>query len=491
MNDLRPPLRSTAHLVRLLHHGTLAVLRPDGQDGVRLGPWPGLASEVLGADGTWRPSEPATREVERLFLAPQGGAFANLPRELGWRSTWEPRFASTPGGWAQRADGQGLFPFVVEPPELQDELTATRCWELVDAYRRSLPPEFHEAIASFPGLPVPLLRILAAEPRFLALVRGNPTVAQYLAEQHRAPSTDALPRDLLRDLSRASRRALMEALGLPPSSYGFLARLPAADVQPRAVPNLGRATQQSGIGACLLHLKVVPVAVLDLVASPANWPVLTPDLIHQVARCSLHPDPSIALGARMFALQLTQWRNRTDPSSDCTPLRGMGELAPLLEDERRQQEAGLPERPLPPPPLPGSRLLVALTTADEIRQEGREQQNCAGSRRNIAGVKRGERYFYRTLDGAPARLTVMIERHAGSSPWVIREVRGFANELPGFGTVRWVTTQLRISANPVWLPAGAVFVPPGLEYPIPYVPEPTHPASSQPADDRPPLVPCA
>jgi hypothetical protein len=44
---------------------------------------------------------------------------------------------------------------------------------------------------------------------------------------------------------------------------------------------------------------------------------------------------------------------------------------------------------------------------------------------------------------------------------VVRDVREARNALPGFGTMRWVTEQLGLPADPEWLPRNSVFVPLG------------------------------
>jgi hypothetical protein len=122
-----------------------------------------------------------------------------------------------------------------------------------------------------------LLRLLAAEPGLLRLTRDNPAVATFLAWADPDPGHLAV-------FTRATRRELMKALGLPPAAYGFLSRVPAESLEADEIRNLARAVTQPVFGKCLLHLDPIPALVARLVKEPGTWALLTPDLIHQVAR---------------------------------------------------------------------------------------------------------------------------------------------------------------------------------------------------------------
>jgi hypothetical protein len=72
-------------------------------------------------------------------------------------------------------------------------------------------------------------------------------------------------------------------------------------------------------------------------------------------------------------------------------------------------------------------------------------------------------YFarYRSGPAAPSRLTVLVWRQPENGEWVVCDAREGRNRLPGFGTLRWVTEQLGLPADPEWLPRNSVFLPPG------------------------------
>ncbi len=57
-----------------------------------------------------------------------------------------------------------------------------------------------------------------------------------------------------------------------------------------------------------------------------------------------------------------------------------------------------------PPPIPGTEDIVPITSLDELRHEGHEQQNCVGI--YYARVLSGEFYAYRVL--RPERATLML-----------------------------------------------------------------------------------
>ncbi len=129
--------------VRILRGGVLAALSPDGREGYRVRAWPDLTPETWDpGSGGWRPDFSATEALNEIFKV-------RLRRDVYDEPCFpdEPLLASVPGGWAIRSDGQELMPFCAEGPNEAEEVADTRKWELLEAFKATLPGEVREVLA--------------------------------------------------------------------------------------------------------------------------------------------------------------------------------------------------------------------------------------------------------------------------------------------------------------------------------------------------------
>jgi len=78
----------------------------------------------------------------------------------------------------------------------------------------------------------------------------------------------------------------------------------------------------------------------------------------------------------------------------------------------------------PASPILASQQLVPLATADAMRHEAHEMQNCLDTM--VASVLEGSTYFFR-WDGGAVPATVMLER-TPEAGWQFQEALGFDNE---------------------------------------------------------------
>ena len=436
--------------VRILRGGVLAALSPDGREGYRVRAWPDLTPETWDpGSGCWRPDFSATEALNEIFkvrLYPDVYAEPYFP-DL-------PRLTSVPGGWAIRSDGQGLMPFCAEGPNEAEEVADTRKWELLEAFKATLPGEVGEVLAEFPRPPFEVLRALALAPGLATLARQNFPVLWMLARTGWDGTS-------LAQLARASRRDLMGVLGLPPAAYGFLARLPRKRLRPEKVRLLAEAVTQPVFGKALQHLNQVPPRLMPLLEEPQYWEFLTPALLHQLRRYATSDCSEDYHRLDVFYFDLHQVAV-LQPSLPPRRLRSMGDLASLSAAVCPPRPAPDPDdpTPLPAPLVPGSSSLVPIRTVGEAVREGREQDNCVGTEFVLEQVLQGHWAIYRSTPGSPQRVTVLVDRELTEKPKVT-DVRG-AGDLPvGLATLRWVAAQLGLDVDPVWFPSDAVFLPPG------------------------------
>ena len=75
------------------------------------------------------------------------------------------------------------------------------------------------------------------------------------------------------------------------------------------------------------------------------------------------------------------------------------------------------DTPFPAPPIQGNEVIVPITTARELAEEGKEQRNCALS--YSARIYRGQSYVYKVL--GPERATLSLEKQNGGY-WMIGQL---------------------------------------------------------------------
>lgn len=437
--------------VRILRGGVLAALSPDGSVGYRVRAWPDLTPEAWDhAHGCWRPDPAAAEALTEAFKFELW-----IDYDVEAFGPQVPRLVSIPGGWSVRRDGQQLMSFCAEDPNSTEEFADTRCWELLDRFKATLPLEVRAIVDGFPTPPFEVLRALALAPGLVSLARRNFVVMWCLARA-------GLGGESLVELARASRGDLMRVLGMPPAAFGFLARVPLRFLRPAKIPVLAEAVVQPVFGKCLPHLNPVPPAVVELVQERENWRLLTPALIHQVGRYAREPYSTEAVKADAFVVAVSSVVRAPLPIQCQRRLRSMGELAQLtaVGASRFWSPTADDPTPLPAPPVAGSPSLVPLRTIGEAVREGRVQGNCVGTGFVLELVREGRWALYRSEPPAPERVTVLVELLSGERP-LVKDVRGPGDVPVGWGTLRWVAAQLGLDVDPHWLPPDAIFLPLG------------------------------
>lgn len=95
----------------------------------------------------------------------------------------------------------------------------------------------------------------------------------------------------------------------------------------------------------------------------------------------------------------------------------------LLDWQEEWVERVLDGRVFPDPPIPGDDLLIPLTNAKTMREEGRHMNNCTG--RLAQGVMEGEGYYYHWAGQQPA--TVFLSQNSQFG-WGLEEVLSIGNK---------------------------------------------------------------
>ena len=139
-----------------------------------------------------------------------------------------------------------------------------------------------------------------------------------------------------------------------------------------------------------------------------------------------HPDFAFRDG-RLWVTDALHMLQQLHPDHACPPLASLQAVARLHDravaefnrpPKLRQTN---PTKPFPPPPLSGTASIVPLTTPKDLKEEGRQQNNCVGSYE--AAVRCGAYYIYRVR--RPERATLSITNSAYG--WHIHALLAHAN----------------------------------------------------------------
>ena len=139
-----------------------------------------------------------------------------------------------------------------------------------------------------------------------------------------------------------------------------------------------------------------------------------------------HPDFAFRDG-RLWVTDALHMLQQLHPDHSCPPLASLQAVARL--HDRAVAEFNRPPKlrqtnptlPFPPPPLPGTASIVPLTTAKDLKEQGRRQSNCVGSYE--AAVRSGACYIYRVLRPESATLSITNSAYG----WHIHALLGHAN----------------------------------------------------------------
>jgi hypothetical protein len=217
-------------------------------------------------------------------------------------------------------------------------------------------------------------------------------------------------------LARPAREVL-GWLGFPPTkaTVRLFGRIEPEHLSPYDLTDLRTALQDPAVRRLLAHLPRVNDSVISVAAAPDVIAHLAPTFLERLAETR---EPSYPLVILRSTLAKAERLGKRPPR-----LRGWADVS-AIEDEYRRRFGHPKAVEFPPPPLPGTELVVPVTTHDALVEEGQTMHHCIRS--YAARVASGAVYVYRLL--APERATVAIVRRAGN--WELLDVRGRSNLVP-------------------------------------------------------------
>jgi len=257
---------------------------------------------------------------------------------------------------------------------------------------------------------------------------------------------------------RRKQREICEALGFPGSeaSVRLFRKIPVESAFPPTLRVLKMAMKRDPeILKMLGHFKEIRPAIIYLVSGEAVFKLVTPKLLAQANEGGDDANGSHMADMLLNIVYHADKMIRPPPLPRFSSVRGIREfhdrLMMQLEVERgrreqlrqqaaderarvRQRHAAAARkehkpRTFPPPPLPGTEHILPITSAADLRREGRAQHNCVGS--YAESVLNGKIYVYRVLK--PERATLSIRPGFGGA-WFISELKCTCNRDTSKGT---------------------------------------------------------
>jgi hypothetical protein len=311
----------------------------------------------------------------------------------------------------------------VNPPEQKKEMTKREAYDLL---RQSMPFAYAIALAPFQSHQWNLLILLSMKRRFYDLLKSNPVLAYYLANDMRVMTMIYRKELMMEKLTGMPQTDLLKLLDLPQtkSAVKLLRKVHPASVSPAQYLLLRTCIQSEERMKKLAHLKKVNIGALKLAAAPAECQsAITPQLLEDVSadvRNNFHPS-----AANSFE-EMTAQHRHIYPGRPLPILRSLEELDARHEeimnaytDHQSEKQLG----PLPPPPIEGTADIVPLRSGEELRNEGIMQHNCVGG--FTGGVRAGHTFIYKVL--APERATLSIVKGAGGE-WIVSQLNAACNK---------------------------------------------------------------
>jgi hypothetical protein len=298
--------------------------------------------------------------------------------------------------------------------------------EAYDLLRQSMPFPYAIAVAPFQSHQWNLIVLLSMKRRFYDLLKSNPVLAYYLANDKPTMSRIFRKELMMEQLTGMPQADLLKLLGLPDtkSMVKMLRKIPPASVSPAQFMLVQQCVRSEERTKRLAHLKKINLGALKLVSVPDDrLCAVTPQLLEEVSTDVLNNFHASA--ANLF-YELVDRHRHIYPERPLPVIRSLEELNARHHEVMTDYTDHLNEKslgPLPDPPIEGTQTIVPLRSGEELRMEGQTQHNCVGG--FTEGVRAGRTYIYKVV--APERATLSIVQGAGGE-WIISQLKAAFNK---------------------------------------------------------------
>jgi len=321
-----------------------------------------------------------------------------------------------PGGCKIPRSGD-YGPEMPEPPDIHS--AKQRAFH---DFRCQLPHRVAHAVERFQSHQWNLIELLSKDQAAQDLADNNPVLAWCLAnnDQFRKFFGQRSPAEFAASRLCKKQREILEWLGFPgtDATVRLMRKILPEAIIPLDARMLRQAVTEPEAAQLLAHLHRVNAGVLGLVCNLKLLHLLSPRLLAEVANSEEEMirqptadrliDATYLLLTAQIHLKVTRFFST---KSICefhdrvvTEWQRRSQEAGRRRKERRRRRKSSTSRGFPPPPIPGTEDFIPLTSKEELKAEGAQQQNCVGS--YSRKVRSGGVCVYKVL--SPERATLSI-----------------------------------------------------------------------------------
>ena len=310
----------------------------------------------------------------------------------------------------------------------------------------TIPLHIRPAVAQYPNRQWHMLSfILRCGDAAYDLAQSNPALAYTLASNwlfHTPPVRQPLrsARALLKPGKK--QKDILRWLHFPAtkSVRKIFRKIRVKSLNIQMLQSLQQIIQDNDCAKIFSHLPIINRTVIGVLADTEIRDIVTHNFLCEIAQQQKDEDIGDLYVLRDVVEANTMLR-------DGRPIR-INRIVDLnnVHDEmieelnRGEYTYKISNKPFPKPPIMGNETITPITSAEELRQEGKEQNNCAFS--YLARIYKGQSYIYKVLK--PERATLSIEKQRGGY-WMIGQLLKERNKPVSKATYRIVEDWLVFS----------------------------------------------
>ena len=309
------------------------------------------------------------------------------------------------------------------------------------AFRGRIPVPVAVLVEKYQSRQLKLLRLMLKSPASVELAGTNPALCFALANYKRFRERFCTLEGAA-IVAKRRQREIADWVGFPgtEAAVRILAKIPPESVNMEFLKTLRNLVRKPKILKILSHLPKLNAGVMGILTNERLRAVTKPALLAEVAECPqeiLQPNAADKLTHMMEMLALLA------PDASFPTIPSLARLQTVHDEVVAEylRVDPLTDHLLPRPPIAGTDNIIPIPNGDELRREGREQRNCAGS---LVNRIRGKNFFIdRVLKPERATLSIVMD---SDENWIIGELRCYANSNASDATYQAVQNWLDLYA---------------------------------------------
>ncbi len=335
--------------------------------------------------------------------------------------------------------------------------------------QKTVPVEYAAMIQPFHSHQYAMIRLLHLVPEYMDLLKSNPVLAYYFANQQQL-RTDLIRNrvESIRELVFSNQKHILQFMNFPATRNmaKIFRKIPAESVTSVNVAGLRKRMTDNRVVKTLSHLPSINAGLLEIINDEKLMDICSYGFIAEMAEKT---DDSKALKLVSSILDCMRMQEEVTPEIPLPRVVSIRQLSAMHDEiliehlklldrrgrlraeQKRRREAAArrqgrradhmtKDQSLRRYPFKGTDTIIPLNTMEQLEEEGRVMCNCVGTYvRFVAG---GRKFIYRVT--SPERATLSIEKN-NSDIFKIGELRCKSNKDPAVKTyeavLRWLAVE--------------------------------------------------